>query len=160
MIKEFSKCPMCPTGELQSTYVYLEEQTLKAYGCNKCSYGFWEPQIDTKTYTISTNGTTNDQECTCVKHTEECGWHKDWHNCTCGAFNKLILSATFDKVKQQIIVTKTDNKTVAVPLSWFTPSGTGLKPEPENIKIIDNGQTLVLGKYEAAVDYMLQEWDK
>ena len=29
-----------------------------------------------------------DQECTCVKHTEECGWHKDWHNCTCGTFNK------------------------------------------------------------------------
>ena len=31
-----------------------------------------------------------DQECTCLEpeHTKECGWHKDWHNCTCGAFNK------------------------------------------------------------------------
>ncbi len=22
------------------------------------------------------------------KHTKECGWHTDWHNCDCGAFNK------------------------------------------------------------------------
>jgi len=58
--KKIKKCPLCSTGELQSTYVYLENQTLKAYGCNKCSYSFWEPQIDTKTYTISTSGTTSD----------------------------------------------------------------------------------------------------
>lgn len=58
--KKIKKCPLCSTGKLQSTYVYLENQTLKAYGCNKCSYSFWEPQIDTKTYTISTSGTTSD----------------------------------------------------------------------------------------------------
>ncbi len=22
------------------------------------------------------------------EHTKDCGWHSDWHNCNCGAFNK------------------------------------------------------------------------
>ena len=44
------KCPMCADGKLQWTYVSLEEQTLKAYGCNRCDYGFWEPQINTNNH--------------------------------------------------------------------------------------------------------------
>lgn len=59
MDKNFSKCPMCPTGELQSTFVYIDNETLKAHGCNKCKYGFWEPQVDTQTYSVSTTGRTS-----------------------------------------------------------------------------------------------------
>lgn len=44
MSDNFSKCPMCSEGKLQCTYVTLEEKTFKAYGCNRCDYGFWEPQ--------------------------------------------------------------------------------------------------------------------
>ena len=54
------------TEELQKKY----GRTSKWYNCAKCDALY------------------EDQECTCVEHTEECGWHKDWHNCTCGAFNK------------------------------------------------------------------------
>ena len=54
------------TEQLQKKY----GRTSKWYNCAKC------------------DGLYEDQECTCVEHTEECGWHKDWHNCTCGAFNK------------------------------------------------------------------------
>jgi hypothetical protein len=24
------------------------------------------------------------------KHHEECGWHRDWHNCSCGLFDILV----------------------------------------------------------------------
>jgi hypothetical protein len=54
------------TEELQKKY----GRTSKWYNCAKCDALY------------------EDQECTCVEHTKECGWHKDWHNCTCGAFNK------------------------------------------------------------------------
>ena len=54
------------TEQLQKKY----GRTSKWYNCAKCDALY------------------EDQECTCVKHTEECGWHKDWHNCTCGTFNK------------------------------------------------------------------------
>ena len=54
------------TEQLQKKY----GRTSKWYNCAKCDALY------------------EDQECTCVEHTEECGWHKDWHNCTCGAFNK------------------------------------------------------------------------
>jgi hypothetical protein len=23
-----------------------------------------------------------------LEHTKDCGWHKDWHDCTCGAFDQ------------------------------------------------------------------------
>ena len=53
------------TEQLQKKY----GRTSKWYNCAKCDALY------------------EDQECTCVEHTEECGWHKDWHNCTCGAFD-------------------------------------------------------------------------
>lgn len=62
MDKNFSKCPMCSTGELQSTFVIVDNETLKAHGCNKCKYGFWEPQLDTQTYSVSTTGTSSDED--------------------------------------------------------------------------------------------------
>ena len=53
------------TEQLQKKY----RRTSKWYNCAKCEALY------------------EDQECTCVKHTEECGWHKDWSSCSCGAFD-------------------------------------------------------------------------
>ena len=25
-----------------------------------------------------------------VQHPEDCGWHRDWHNCNCGLFDILV----------------------------------------------------------------------
>ena len=28
------------------------------------------------------------EDCDLEGHSRICGWHKDWHNCDCGAFDK------------------------------------------------------------------------
>ena len=28
------------------------------------------------------------EDCDLEGHSRTCGWHKDWHNCDCGAFDK------------------------------------------------------------------------
>ena len=53
------------TEQLQKKY----GRTSKWYNCAKCDALY------------------EDQECTCVEHTKECGWHKDWSSCSCGAFD-------------------------------------------------------------------------
>jgi hypothetical protein len=50
-----------------------------------------------------------------------------------------------------------DNTIATVPLSFFTPSGTGTTPDFEKFAIIDYGRTLQFGPYEAAVDVVLDE---
>lgn len=52
-------CPKCKVGTVQHTTVYIEDKWYEAFGCNKCDYGYWEPVLDTKTYTISTEGTAD-----------------------------------------------------------------------------------------------------
>lgn len=44
-MSDFSNCPACADGKLQWTYVTLGAETVRAHGCNKCNYEFWEPKI-------------------------------------------------------------------------------------------------------------------
>lgn len=46
-----------------------------------------------------------------------------------------------------------------IPFSWFTVSGDGLVPDFHDFQIIDCGQTVRLGKYEAAGDAILYDFD-
>ena len=48
---------------------------------------------------------------------------------------------------------------VAVPFSAFKESGTGVKPNFKDFEIADFGQTIRLGKYEAAAASLLYEFD-
>lgn len=50
-------------------------------------------------------------------------------------------------------------ESLTVPVSAFEQSGTGPKPDFRDMGIIDGGQTVKLGKYEAAVDAILYEHD-
>ena len=52
-------CPKCKVGTVQHTTVYIEDKWYEAFGCNKCHDGHWEPVIDMKTYTISSDGIVN-----------------------------------------------------------------------------------------------------
>ena len=52
-------CPKCKVGTVQHSTIYVEGERYNAFGCNKCDYGYWEPVLDTKTYTISTEGTAD-----------------------------------------------------------------------------------------------------
>lgn len=63
----------------------------------------------------------------------------------------LLKQAYLSKSKEIIIVFK-NNNVIAVPMTWFAPSGTGTIPDPNNIRIADNGQTLCLGEYEVCCD--------
>ncbi len=48
---------------------------------------------------------------------------------------------------------------VVVPFSWFRSASRNTKPNFNDFEVIDNGQTVRLGKYEAAVDAILYEFD-
>jgi len=50
-------------------------------------------------------------------------------------------------------------KSLTVPFSAFEKSGTGTKPDFNEFAVIDCGQTVQLGEYEAAVDAILYEYD-
>ena len=52
-------CPSCKVGTVQRSTVYIEDKWYEAFGCNKCHDGHWEPVIDMKTYTISSDGIVN-----------------------------------------------------------------------------------------------------
>jgi hypothetical protein len=52
-------CPKCKVGTVQRSTVYIENKWYEAFGCNKCHDGHWEPVIDMKTYTISSDGIVN-----------------------------------------------------------------------------------------------------
>ena len=52
-----------------------------------------------------------------------------------------------------------DLSTLNVPLSTFVQRGDGPVPELEQFGVIDHGRTLRFGKYEAAFDAVLYEWN-
>ena len=48
---------------------------------------------------------------------------------------------------------------LAIPMAWFEPSGTGTAPDFGDAQVTDDGRTLRLGRYEAAVEAILYEFD-
>ena len=48
---------------------------------------------------------------------------------------------------------------LTVPFSAFEKSGDGTRPDFNELSVIDCGQTVQLGDYEAAVDAILYEYD-
>jgi hypothetical protein len=72
----------------------------------------------------------------------------------------LFDSAIFDSATNTIVVYRKDFATLQIPLAWFTTTPSGPIPNPFRIKVIDCGQTLVLGDYEAAADAIADAFDK
>lgn len=60
---------------------------------------------------------------------------------------------------RSLLLTRGDLSRLAVPFDWFEPSGDKTSPDFRDVEVIDWGQTLRLGKYEAAVDAILYEFD-
>lgn len=71
----------------------------------------------------------------------------------------LFVRAAYDPVAEHVVLHRGDLATLVVPLAWFTPTPKGPKPDPQRIQVIDGGQTLALGDYEAAADAILYEFD-
>lgn len=69
------------------------------------------------------------------------------------------------KKRNSITIIRGDFSTLKVPCKWFTPSGSEqmgnlLKPNFYDIEVTDYGQTLRLGRYEAANHAILLEFDE
>lgn len=72
-------------------------------------------------------------------------------NCFIGGF--------VNKATQTITFWRGNLESLTIPFSAFDKSGNGTEPDFEAFSVIDCGQTVRLGDYEAAVDAILYEYD-
>ncbi|MEX1039898.1 MAG: helix-turn-helix transcriptional regulator [Pirellulaceae bacterium] len=71
----------------------------------------------------------------------------------------LFIGGVVNNSTRTITFWRGDLKSLTVPFSSFEKSGDGTKPNFGQFSIIDCGQTVQLGTYEAAVDAILYEHD-
>lgn len=72
----------------------------------------------------------------------------------------LVIGGSIDAALDVLVITRGDLSTLAVPLATFRPSGDRIVPNFSDFLIIDSGQTLKFGEYEASVDSVLYEFDQ
>jgi DNA-binding Xre family transcriptional regulator len=71
----------------------------------------------------------------------------------------LFIGGSVNHATDTITFWRGDLKPLTVPFSAFEKSGTGTKLDFNKFAVIDCGQTVQLGDYEAAVDAILYEYD-
>lgn len=71
----------------------------------------------------------------------------------------LVIGGQVDTTINVLTLFKGDLSLLVVPHSAFKETAAGVKPDFSDFEIIDHGQTIRLGKYEAAVDALLYEFD-
>ena len=70
---------------------------------------------------------------------------------------ELIVAAAL--ADPALILYRGDLEPLVVPLRWFRWTRGGPRPDPRKLAIIDGGQTVRLGSYEAATDAILYDFD-
>jgi hypothetical protein len=71
----------------------------------------------------------------------------------------LFIGGSVDQATETITFWRGDLKPLTVPFSALEKSGSGTSPDFTQFSVIDSGQTVLLGEYEAAVDAILYEYD-
>lgn len=71
----------------------------------------------------------------------------------------LAIGGLVNDNSQRITFWRGNFETLSIPFSAFEKSGDGSVPDFEDFSIIDSGQTVKLGQYEAAFDSILYEFD-
>jgi hypothetical protein len=71
----------------------------------------------------------------------------------------LLVRVRVDLAAQQLVLYRGNRETVTAPFSLFRSLPNGPAPDFADIEIIDCGQTIRLGEYEAAVDALLYDLD-
>lgn len=71
----------------------------------------------------------------------------------------LFIGGSVDNATETITFWRGNLTALTVPFSAFEKSGAGTKPDFDKFAVIDGGQTVGLGDYEAAVDAILYEYD-
>lgn len=73
--------------------------------------------------------------------------------------DEYFIAWAYDDESHVVNLLRGDFTSLAIPESWFTPSPTGEHPDFSDISIVDYGQALKLGAYEASGDAILYEFD-
>jgi DNA-binding Xre family transcriptional regulator len=71
----------------------------------------------------------------------------------------LFIGGFVNKATETITFWRGDLESLTVPFTAFETSGDGTEPNFDTFSVIDCGQTVKLGGYEAAVDAVLYEYD-
>lgn len=71
----------------------------------------------------------------------------------------LLIGGFVNNATQTITFWRGNFESLTVPFSAFEKSGNGTEPDFNSFSVIDCGQTVKLGRYEAAVDALLYEYD-
>jgi hypothetical protein len=71
----------------------------------------------------------------------------------------LAIAASHNVETEHLTVWRGDFQTIVMPTSAFHTGGTGVRPDFDDIAVTDYGNTLRLGRYEAAFDALLYEHD-
>lgn len=70
-----------------------------------------------------------------------------------------FIGGTVDKQNGSVILYRGNLEPLNVPLSWFEAGPNSPQPDPDDFEIIDFGQTVRLGKFEAGTEAILYEFD-
>ena len=73
--------------------------------------------------------------------------------------SNLLIGGFVNRATQTITLWRGNLESLTVPFSAFEKAGTGTEPDFDSFLVIDCGQTVKLGDYEAAVDALLYEFD-
>jgi DNA-binding Xre family transcriptional regulator len=73
--------------------------------------------------------------------------------------SELFIGGVVNKATETITFWRGNLEPLTVPFAAFTASGNGTPPNFNDFSVIDSGQTVRLGHYEAAVDAILYEHD-
>lgn len=71
----------------------------------------------------------------------------------------LFIGGAVAPAARSVVLIRGDLTSLVVPFSWFVARPHGPKPDFSAFDIIDSGQTIQLGDYEAAADAVLYEFD-
>jgi len=73
--------------------------------------------------------------------------------------DELFLGGIVDHATRMVTFWRGNRESLVVPFSAFPPSGSGSKPEFTRFQVTDFGQTICFGRYEAATEAILYEFD-
>lgn len=71
----------------------------------------------------------------------------------------LFVGGAVAPAAKSLVLIRGDLTSLVVPFSWFVARPNGPKPDFASFEVIDSGQTIKLGDYEAAADAVLYELD-
>ena len=71
----------------------------------------------------------------------------------------FFIGGIVDKENGSVILYRGNMSPITLPLSWFNAGPNSPQPDPDDFEIIDSGQTVRLGKFEAGTEAILYEFD-